>query len=227
MNAKLTHYVASQDIALSYSIWYTESTDLEYTPLSGVYVVIKCGRDGDMIDDQINDIIDMVGEESIRLIITHVDVESKKDGFNVEDIKNSVSRLAGINMEHIAVVGLESTATEMEEFIHSTLLPEPRKIELKTEDISRLAFRSQQSRRVAKQIREVYDKIDAAQHHCQELAEVEKSYNTDVQIMDIQHAMSALVQQDKEAIFRGAMTTLTPDEQTVCYAQAGLHSQQG
>jgi hypothetical protein len=54
-----------------------------------MYLVSKCGRDGDMIDDQITDIIDMVGEEMVRIIITHADVEASKDSHGSRALKPS------------------------------------------------------------------------------------------------------------------------------------------
>jgi hypothetical protein len=169
----------------------------------------------------------MVGEESIRIIITHADVEAMKEGFDTNDVKRSVSRLAAVGMDHIAVVGLETTAEEIEHFIHSTLLPQPRQIELQIEQISRLAFRSQQARHLSKAIRQVHAKIDAAQQYCDDITtgdnrQRQKTYETDVKIMDIQQAVTAMVQQEKEQIFRGAaVANLCVDEQTICFAQAG------
>jgi hypothetical protein len=29
---------------------------LEFTPLLGIHLVIKCGQDGDMVDDHVNDV---------------------------------------------------------------------------------------------------------------------------------------------------------------------------
>lgn len=194
---------------------------LEMTPLSGVYLVLKCGRDGDMIDDQINDIIDMVGEDSIRIIITHPDVEAKKGAFNANETKRSVSRLAGIEMEFISMVGLETTGQEIEKFIECTLLSEPKQIELKIEEVSRLASRSQQSRRIDKAIRDIYAKIDAAQEYCNGFETVAKSHHQDVMIMDIQQDVTTMVQEEKERVFRDVVTNLSIDTQTICFARAG------
>jgi hypothetical protein len=210
----VAHHVAAQKFAL------------EFTPLSGVYLVIKCGRDGDMVDDQVNDIIDMVGEEMIRIIITHADVEAKKEGFDADDVMRSVSRLAGIGADHIIVVGLDTNPEDIDDFVQSTLLPNPRKIKLQAEEVVKLAVRSQQSRRLSRAIRDIYAKIDAARQHCDDITNGAneqriRSYAKDVTIMDIQQAVTAMVKDSKYQVFRDAMSHLTNNEQSICFAQAG------
>jgi hypothetical protein len=201
-----------------------QKSALEYTPLSGIYLVIRCGRDGDMIDDQIFDIIDMVGEESIRIILTHADIETKKEGFDEDSVKESVSRLAGISIGNVSLVGLDTPSNAIEDFIHSTLLPSPRQIELKAEELSKLAFRSTQSRKISKRIRAIYSKIDAAAQYCEELitnSNGDIGYETDVEIMDIQQAVTSMVRDEKEGVFRDAVNGLSLNEQNICFAQAG------
>jgi hypothetical protein len=90
----------------------------------------------------------MVGEESICIIITHAHIEAMKEGSDTNNAKHLVTRLAAVKMDHIAVVGLEVTAEEIEQFIHCTLVPQPRQIELQIEKISRLAIRSKQAQRL-------------------------------------------------------------------------------
>lgn len=195
---------------------------LEFSPLSGVYLVIRCGRDGDIVDDQINDIIDMVGEEMVRIIITHADVEQSKEGFDEDSLKFSVSRLAGIEVDKIAVVGLHTDPTLIDDFVKATLLPEPRRIERQTEHVAQLAVRSKASRHIGKSIREIYAKIEAAKEYCSSITNdgLAKSYDNDVAVMDIQQAVVAMVRDSKEQVFHAA-GSLTIDEQTICYAQAG------
>lgn len=210
---------ATEDVARHVA---NQKLALEYTPLSGVYLIIKCGRDGDMIDDQINDIIDMVGEESIRIIITHADVEERKEGYDEKVVKRSVSRLADIPEEFVKVISITSTADEIEEFIESTLLQQPKAIELKIDQVARLGSHSKQTRRISKAIRDVYGKIDAATQYCDDITSSgkRKGYENDVLILDIQHATTSMVRVEKESIFRDSML-LSIDEQMVCYAQTG------
>jgi len=193
---------------------------LEFTPLSGIYIVLKCARDGDMIDDQINDIIDMVGEDGVRIIVTHSDVESSKEGFDVMDVKRSVSRLADISVDLIKVIGVETSGAEIEDFIHSTLLPQPVGIKLDSESVVKLAARSKQSRRISKAIRDLHGKIDAATTYCKVMTSSGRTHEHDIEIMDLQRATINHVREEKERIFRDAVR-LTADEQTICYAQAG------
>ena len=192
---------------------------LEFTPLVGVFIVLKCGRDGDMIDDQINDIIDMVGEKAVRIIVTHADVEATKEGYDEMDVKRSISRLADISVDLIKVIGAETQGEEIEDFIHSTLLPQPIEIKLDVSSVVRLAAASKQTRRLSKAVRDIHGKLDAGIHYCSNLIASGKSHDTDVEIVDIQHAASEMVKADKEKIFREAASH-TADEQNICYAQA-------
>lgn len=195
---------------------------LEFSPLSGVYLVIKCGRDADMIDEQIFDIIDMVGEEMIRIIVTHSDVEAQKEGYNEVELKHSIGHLAGIDVKNIIIVGLETNPQEIDDFVNETTLSQPKEIKLDPEEISKLAIRSHASRNLTRIIRDIYGKIDAAHGHCNMLTDhgSTKTYENDVVIRDIQHAVSKMVSEDKEQVFRDAVS-LSADEQTICYAQVG------
>ncbi|CAB9501217.1 expressed unknown protein [Seminavis robusta] len=175
-----------------------------------------------MIDDEVNDIIDMVGEEAIRIIVTHADVEADKAGFSVEDVKSSVSRLADVPRERIMVIGLDTSGAEIEEFVRSTLLSKPVEIKLDITEVVRLASGSKQSRRITKSIRDIYARIAAATVYCNEITQsgTNKNHENDIEIMDLQRATTEMVTKDRERVFKDA-ASLSIDEQTVCYAKAG------
>ena len=195
---------------------------LEYTPLSAIYIVVKCGRDGDMICDQICDIIDMVGEAAVRIIVTHADVEATKTGYDEEDVKQSVSRLADIPTNLIKVVGKDTSGAEIEDFIYSTLLPTPVSIKLDLQGAVRLAASSKQSRRLSKSIRDIHGKLEAATKYCDDtVAKMSAGYDKDVEIVNLQRGVTEMVDAGKQSVFRDA-SSLGSDEQSICYAQAGM-----
>jgi hypothetical protein len=117
------------------------------------------------------------------------------------------------------VVGLDTYPKVIDDFVHGTLLPAPRRIELQTEHVVKLTVRS---RRVSKSIREIYDEVDASEEYCTTLTNngLSKTFESDVAIMDVQQAVQAMVGDSKVDIFRQA-ASLSFDEQTICYAQAG------
>mmetsp|Transcript_23011 Transcript_23011/g.35226 ORF Transcript_23011/g.35226 Transcript_23011/m.35226 type:complete len:387 (+) Transcript_23011:1-1161(+) len=129
--------------------------------------------------------------------------------------------MVDIPIEHIAVVGISTTAKQLDDFLRSTLHA-PKTFSVKAEQTSLLASIGMRNNKALRMLKIVYARLDAALRKCQEIAQrEERSYRIDVLITAVQRSISNLVQNRKKEIFQEAMN-LSPDAQNLVYGKAGL-----
>eukprot|EP00957_Ditylum_brightwellii_P131800 10051174-Ditylum_brightwellii.AAC.1 len=85
-------FCASDDVAAHIA---AQKAALEGVPLSGIYVVVKYAR-ADEIASMVNKVMDFVGDDDLRIIITHADTVCDQEGYCVNDMKKSISDLLDI-----------------------------------------------------------------------------------------------------------------------------------
>ena len=198
---------------------------LEELELSGIYIVIKNDR-ADLVAEAANKIMDFVGDDNLRIIVTHADGASPEDGFDQDALASALSGLLNIPVEHIAVVGKKTPANDIDNFIASTLHT-PKRFTISQEQVASISSLCVANRRFNKMIDEIYTKISAASKACSDVIMAEngrRSYETDVAIVTTQSATQAMVAKDKENIFRcvEGQELITTEDKNVIYGKAGL-----
>ena len=192
---------------------------LETNELSGVYVIVKYGRTSD-IAEPINKIMDFVGDDDLRIIVTHSDTVETQEGFDLDGMKLSLSTLLDIDVSHIAIVGKMTSASEILDFILSTL-HHPKSFKISHKQIASIAGLCVGARQFNKSIDEVREKIQAAKKSCISLLKNEKSFET-VNLLDkVQKLTNKMVKDFRDYISR-ASEDLTPEQQNILFAKVEL-----
>ena len=88
--------------------------------IGGVYVVVKYGRADDIIPFM-NTVMDFVGDDDVRIVITHKDVHCNATTYNEESLKESLFESLDVPVKNMLLVGKDTTAKSLEDFICSTL----------------------------------------------------------------------------------------------------------
>lgn len=135
---------------------------IEQNVLSGIYVVIKFGRADDMAETM-NKILNFVGDEGIRIIITHVD-----SGNEIGNVTESIDRLAhlmDVEVKNIIAVGKDTESRVIESFIMATLHG-PQRLEVTDVQLASVADLSVGARKFKRDISDVKAKVEAAERAC-------------------------------------------------------------
>ena len=210
-------FYASEDIAAHVA---AQKYALEGIALSGIYVVVKYAR-ADEIAELLQKVMNFVGDDDLRIIITHSDVVRDQEEYSETEMISSLSSLLDVDARNIAIFGTDTCALTVEGFINSTMHP-PKKFVISAEQIALIASLGLGSRKLAKAIDQIYAKIEAASKECHDLARCEKCYETDIAVIALQNVTIDEVRAAKENVFRGA-EDLTEQQQNLVYGKAGLH----
>jgi 50S ribosome-binding GTPase len=204
----LAEHLAAQKVAL------------EGMPLSGVYFVVKYGR-ADEVALEANRVMEFVGDDNIRIIITHSDTVSDDPGYDPTTLAARVSDLLGFPSSNIFIVGKKTDAESIERFVHSTLHV-PKEYTISMEQTASITSLCVCARRFDKKIRTVYAKIAAASLECNDkVAQYGRNHEVDVAIIVIQTTTTDMVNIAKHEIFEDA-EELPEDQKHVIYGKAGL-----
>jgi len=210
-------FYSSSDIAMHIA---AQKVALEDTPLSGVYVVVKYGRASE-IAEPINKIMNFIGSDDLRVIVTHCDTVDQQSGYNPSELKNTLSDLLGISTIFIKIVGKNTSPSKVQNFIRRTLHA-PKKFSISSEQVASVASLCVGARKISKSIDEVFSKIQAASIACNDVVRTGKTYYTDQTITLTQHITCEEVKQTKERLFRKAAEEMSLEQQNLVYGKAGL-----
>ena len=120
---------------------------LENDLISGVYAVIKYSSSSE-IAEVANRLMDFVGEDDIRIIITHADTVEELE---ISDLKTDLYSLLDIPCCNITVIGKQTSREEIESFVFSTL-HSPRHLEVSKDQMAAVASLSVGARQFNKEI---------------------------------------------------------------------------
>lgn len=211
-------FFASDDVAAHIA---AQKIALEGVKLSGVFIVVKFGR-VDEIAEAVDKVMNFVGSEDVRIIITHGDVASKESGYSPDEVKKSLAKLLDVAASNIMITGKQTPSSSIESFIESTL-HEPRDFYVNDEQVANNSNLCTCARSFNKKINDVYSKIAAASRECETVAAQGKTFESDAAILILQKATSDMVAASKEDIFREVDDRELSDEvQNVIYGKAGL-----
>ena len=209
-------FYASDDVAGHVA---AQQVALEEIKLSGIYVVAKCGR-ADDIAELANTVMDVVGTDDVRIIITHEDVASGEQAFDREELKSVLSNTLGVDTCNIESFGKQASAKAIKSFIARTV-HEPCSFAMSKEQIAKAATLAVGSRKINKPINEVFSKIVAAEVACREAISSGRSYASDFIITSTQHATTEMVRTSKDLIFRNTFD-MKEEDQNLVYGKAGV-----
>lgn len=209
-------FCASEDIAAHIA---AQKVALEGFPLSGIYVVVRYAR-ADEIGEMLTKIMNFIGSDDVRIIVTHADVASAEEGYAPDELKKRLSDILGVKQQNIAIVGKHSSSQSVEAFVEGTL-HQPRSYSISEEQVSFISSLCLGTRKINKVIDEVAAKIQAATNACHELIRSGKTYDTDLAIAVTQAATSEMVRTTKENIFADAFNAPEATANLV-YGKAGL-----
>jgi tRNA U34 5-carboxymethylaminomethyl modifying GTPase MnmE/TrmE len=211
-------FFASDDVAAHIG---AQKLALEGVQLSGIYIVVKFGR-VDEVAEAVDKIMNFVGTEDVRIIVTHSDVASVESDYDPEDMKHQLSQRLDISSSNVMVVGKQTSSLSIELFIRATL-HEPRDYEVNEQQVAANSNLCTCVRSFNKKINDVYAQIAAASQECEKLASGGKSFESDAAILVLQKATNDMVARSKEEIFREVDNRGLPEEsQNVIYGKAGL-----
>jgi hypothetical protein len=195
---------------------------LEGTKLSGIYIITRCGRAGE-IAETVEKIMRVAGDVDFRVIVTHEDVVCQDEGYNKNNLIKDISFLLTLSPLHILIVGKGTSGAAIENFIKSTL-HDPMDISLNEDQIALASSLGVGIRRQNKPIQEAEAMIDAAHMDCTFIVENRKSYETDMAILTLQKTTNDEVMAAKENIFRDAALddSLSEAQRNLIYGKAGL-----
>ena len=213
-------FYSSDDVAKHIA---AQKIALEELELSGIYIVIKHDR-ADLIAQAVSKMMDFVGDDDLRIIVTHADTVCQEEGFDQDAIVEALSSLLSISAKHIAVFGKNTPADDIEAFISSTL-HKPKSFTISQEQVSSISSLCVVNRKFNKMIDQVYSKIAAASKGCSDIVDDagEPCDETDAAIVTTQSATQKMVAKEKEDIFRCAEAQgLTAQAKNLVYGKAGL-----
>jgi GTPase Era involved in 16S rRNA processing len=130
---------------------------LTNTPLSGIYAVVKAAtRTADMTAT-INRVMDVVGDDDIRIIVTHIDTLG--DHCRYDDMINGLSCQLEVSRDNIFLVGKDTDADKIESFIHATL-HEPKQVAMHGQQAAAASSLCVGERQFSKRIKGLSTRID-------------------------------------------------------------------
>jgi GTP-binding protein EngB required for normal cell division len=134
---------------------------IESNDLTGLYLVVKCGAPGDMAEC-INHLMNFVGSDDVRLIVTHMDVVyPRQTQADVESMILSLSNLVGVSRSRIIGVRKDTNALAIEHFIFRNCHL-PRRIRIDEEQLHYATYLTVGARRFNTDIRIAKEKLEAA-----------------------------------------------------------------
>jgi 50S ribosome-binding GTPase len=211
-------FFASSDVAAHIG---AQQIALEGRKLSGIYLVAKCGR-ADVIARESSEIMDFVGGDDFRLILTHEDIVQNHYGYDKEGLTETLSKLLNMPTKHIFLVGNGTHSSLIENFIQRTL-HKPRAFQVSAYQVAKISSKCGGPRMVTKFIQEVEAKVAAAGKDCEVLTNNGRSQESDQAILLLQSTVHATVIVAKEEIFREAdEEDFSPEMQCLIYGKAGL-----
>lgn len=163
-------FYSSEDVENHISV---QKQALEGTYISGIYIVVKIGRAADMADT-LNRIMDFVGIEDVRIIVTHSD--TIENGDDIPDLKHQLCKLLGVPVEQMAVVGKDTTGDELELFIKDTL-HEPITLNVSKEQHAFATTFCVGARKFEQYVTTVSDEIDVLDTLCKQFITEKQTVN--------------------------------------------------
>lgn len=195
---------------------------LEGVALCGVYAVVKCSRAND-IENQVENLMDFLGSDDVRIVITHADIWQDESGFSELELRSTVAKNLDIPVKHIILVGKSTPGNVIASFIAGTL-HDPKTFEIT--DIQTAAISSLSGiRKFNVPINTALAKIKVALEICSSIVRTEgKNYETDLVIIATQNTTRSMVAEAKDSIFRTAFEQLhSTQDQNLVYGKAGTH----
>jgi 50S ribosome-binding GTPase len=101
---------------------------------SGIYLVVKYSASSDMAEC-LNHLMDFVGVDDVRIIVTHADCADRSQGFDEQEIVSDLSKRLDVDGKHICLVGKDTDASTIEEFVYQTLHT-PRQFKMDSEQLA-------------------------------------------------------------------------------------------
>jgi hypothetical protein len=106
LSSDVNHHISVQKQALSAIL------------INGVYIAVRIGRTDEMADT-INTIMNFLGTDEVRIIVTHVDTIDHE--VDTQDLRQQLFQILDIPVDNIAVIGKQTSCGELEEFVKDTL----------------------------------------------------------------------------------------------------------
>jgi 50S ribosome-binding GTPase len=107
---------------------------IEGIRISGIYLVVKYSSSGDMAEC-LNHLMDFVGVDDVRIIVTHADCADRSQGFDEQEIASDLSKRLDVEDRHIRLVGKDTDAPTIEDFLYQTL-HKPRQFKIDSEQLA-------------------------------------------------------------------------------------------
>jgi len=193
---------------------------IEQNDLSGIYVVVKYER-SDVMAETLNKIMDFVGDDGVRIIITHNDSPRQEEtGANLEDTKQRLAELVDVELGHIVAIGKQTPKEEIENFIASTLHA-PRRLEVTKVQLASVADLTVGARKFHKTIDEISAKIEAASMACRELSKANHVRERDAAIQLTKNLTETMLVESKISISASAQE-LTLEQRHALQQQINL-----
>ena len=185
---------------------------LEGCAISGTYVVVKYGRIDEMIE-ALNKIMDFVGDDDVRVILTFTDVAQQQQGYDIQETKVQLSQLLDVCPSNIAEFGKDTDAETIEDFIHSTL-HSPKQFEVSQDQLAYMSSINVGVRRFNSLFEEANGKIEAALQVCSSISRNGNSFATNTVGIATRNATTRMVERAREEILEQAKD-LTSEEQRI------------
>ena len=192
---------------------------LEGCAISGTYVVVKYGRIDEMIE-ALNKIMDFVGDDDVRVILTFTDVAQQQQGYDIQETKSQLSQLLDVCPSNIAEFGKDTDAETIEDFIHSTL-HSPKQFAVSQDQLAYMSSINVGVRRFNSLFEEANGKIEAALLACKSISKHGNSRATNIVEIATRKATCREVKNAREKVF-GQAKDLTAEEQRILGSKCAL-----
>jgi GTPase SAR1 family protein len=189
---------------------------LEETKLFGVYVVVKYGRDDEMCNT-INMVMDFVGTDDVRIIITHVDSlenELEDDVRESKDLKSRLHDLLDVPVNDIILVGKSTSSEIILQFIYLTL-HSPIHLQVTEEQFAYASTFCVGARKYQRYIDVICSKLRAALDACKFISKWKRSNSTYVALYYVYTATQEMMTHDWAYIEKTASEEITLEEQFI------------
>lgn len=186
---------------------------LERQLISGIYAVVKFGAPSD-VAECVNHLMNFVGSDDVRIVVTHWDVVCQDDGVDIQAVKEDFSSLLSVPTQHILLVGKDSPASEMEDFVFATL-HEPRQFRIENDQVAFAASQTVGARRFKNELDQLQSKLVSANKCIEWLkyrSAVPRSVNVALAAKAVCVAAEKLVGTTTTEIRKRATQELTPEE---------------
>jgi hypothetical protein len=111
---------------------------------------------GEMVDK----IMGFIGDDDVRLIITFADTVSGEEGYDATEMIDWLHSKLEIPQGHIAIVGIETTGRDIEDFIFDTLHA-PKHFRISDVQVAMISSLCLSTRKFNKKIDSIYARIAA------------------------------------------------------------------